>query len=64
MEHPLGSTRPAAVTADLEGLLFTAGASNNTQFIINVVDTAVQTATDHTTSIIGVGSSLSFFHFA
>ena len=46
----------AQVTADVEGLSWSNGLGT-THFTINVTDTAHQTATDHTVSVIGVSPS-------
>ena len=43
---------PSAVTAALQGLLFSAGL-DDTHYVIHAVDTVGQAATDHTTSIHG-----------
>ena len=46
------SGSPSAVTAALQGLLFSAGL-DDTHYVIHAVDTVGQAATDHTTSIHG-----------
>jgi uncharacterized repeat protein (TIGR03803 family) len=51
----------AAVTTDLQGLLFTATRTGTTDVTIKVTDTAGEMVTDHTTSVVGVYAFHPFF---